>query len=485
MLLLNSGRANACDRTTAAKTTDRKVESAGHHRERTEGSNAMRLKQLFLATTLAVAAAVACAIPGGARAEDGIYIPLLTYRTGPFAGSGTPIANGMTDYLNMLNARDGGIGGVKLLLEECETGYDTKKGLECYESVKGKNPVVLNPYSTGITLQLIPKASVDKIPILSMAYGLSASADGNTFPWIFNPPATYWDGASVFVKHAAQVEGGFDKLQGKKLGLLYLDAPYGKEPIPLLEQLAKDYGFELKLYPVAGSEMQNQSALWLNVRRDRPDWIYIQGYGAMNPTAIKEAAKAGFPMDRLVGVWWSGGDDDARPAGAEAKGYTSLDFNMVGQNFPAVQDILKYVVDKGNSQVASKDKVGENLYNRGVLNSVIVAEAIRNAQQITGKKVVTGEDVRRGLESLNITEARLKELGLDGFAAPFRVSCSDHNGHHSVYLAEWDGTKWTKASDWIEPIKDKVLPLIDAAAKEYATANPGWPKRTEACDKSS
>jgi branched-chain amino acid transport system substrate-binding protein len=448
------------------------------------GRKAMRLKQLFLGTAL-VAATAASALPGAAWAEDSIYVPLMTYRTGPYAGSGIPIANGMADYLNMLNARDGGIGGVKLIVEECETGYDTKKGLECYESVKGKSPVMVNPYSTGITLQLIPKAAVDKIPILSMAYGLSASADGNTFPWVFNPPSTYWDGASVFVKHAAQVEGGFDKLKGKKLGLLYLDAPYGKEPIPLLEQLAKDYGFELKLYPVPGSDMQNQSALWLNVRRDRPDWIYIQGWGAMNPTAIKEAAKVGFSMDRLVGVWWSGGDDDARSAGADAKGYTSLDFNMVGQNFPVVQDILKNVVDKGKSQVASPDKVGENLYNRGVLNSVIIAEGIRNAQQLTGKKVVTGEDVRRGLESLNITQARLKELGMDGFAAPFRVSCSDHNGHHSVYLAQWDGTKWTKASDWIEPIKDKVVPLIEAAAKEYASSNAGWPKRTEACDKSS
>ena len=106
----------------------------------------------------------------------------------------------MADYLNMLNERDGGIGGVKLDVEECETGYDTKKGVECYEQVKGKNPVVINPYSTGITLQLIPKAAVDKIPILSMAYGLSASADGRHFPWIFNPPATYWDGASMFVQ---------------------------------------------------------------------------------------------------------------------------------------------------------------------------------------------------------------------------------------------------------------------------------------------
>ena len=110
-----------------------------------------------------------------------VYVPLFTYRTGPFAGSGTPIANGMHDYLTMLNERDGGIGGVKLIVDECETGYDTKKGLECYDAVKPKNPVIVNPWSTGITLSLIPKASVDKIPILSMAYGLSASAKGDVF----------------------------------------------------------------------------------------------------------------------------------------------------------------------------------------------------------------------------------------------------------------------------------------------------------------
>jgi len=443
-----------------------------------------RLKQLTLGAAVAALVGMPALMSSAQAQQQGIYVPLFSYRTGPFAGSGLPIANGMSDYLNMLNERDGGIGGVKLIIEECETGYDTKKGVECYESIKNKKPVLTNPYSTGITLQLIPKAAVDKIPVLSMAYGLSASADGNTFPWVFNMPATYWDGASVFVKYAAQTEGGLDKLKGKKLGLVYLDAPYGKEPIPLLEALAKEYGFELKLYPVPGTEMQNQSSLWLNVRRDRPDWLYLQGWGAMNPTAIKEAAKINFPMNRLIGVWWAGGDDDARPSGSEAKGYKSLDFNMTGTSFPIIQDIVKHVVEKGKSQTP-KDKVGENLYNRGVLNSIIIAEAIRTAQQVTGKKQVTGEDLRRGLENLNVTAARLKEMGAEGFASPVSVSCSDHNGHHSVYMAEWDGTKWTKASDWIEPMKDKVRPLIDAAAKEYATSNAGWPKRTEPCDKSS
>ncbi|HZB37240.1 MAG TPA: ABC transporter substrate-binding protein [Beijerinckiaceae bacterium] len=435
--------------------------------------------------TLGAAAAVligATALP--AAAQDSIYVPLLTYRTGPFAGSGIPIADGMHDYLRMLNERDGGIGGVKLTIEECETGYDTKKGVECYESIKGKNPAVVNPYSTGITLQLIPKAAVDKIPMLSMAYGLSPSADGNHFPWIFNPPVTYWDGASVFIKYVAEKEGGMDKLKGKKIALLHLDAPYGKEPIPLLEALSKELGFQLILYPVAAQDMQNQGAIWLNVRRDRPDWIYLQGWGAMNPTAVKEAVRNGFPIGKVVGVWWAGGDDDARAGGEQAKGYKSLDFHAVGTDFGVIKDVQKHVIDKGLSKYP-KDKVGDNLYNRGIYNSMLVAEAIRTAQAVTGKKVVNGEDVRKGLEALNITEARLKEMGMEGFAAPVKVSCEDHNGHHKVFVAEWDGTKWVKASDWMEPMKDKVRPLIEAGAKDYAEKNTGWPKRSEPCAKQS
>jgi branched-chain amino acid transport system substrate-binding protein len=437
----------------------------------------MMRKVLLAATAVGALTAMAPA----AFAQDSVYVPLFTYRTGAFAGSGTPIANGMADYLNMINERDGGVNGVKLVVEECETGYDTKKGVECYEQVKSKNPVVVNPYSTGITLQLIPKAAVDKIPILSMAYGLSAAAVGDVFPWVFNPPDTYWDGASVFVKHVADKEGGFDKLKGKKIGLVHLDAPFGKEPIELLEKLSKEYGFELKLYPVAAAEMQNQSALWLGVRRDRPDWIYLQGWGAMNPTAIKEAAKINYPMDKLVGVWWAGGDDDARAGGDQSKGYKAIAVNAAGADFPVNKDIQKHVLDKGKSQV-DKAKFGDNLYNRGVLNSMFIVEAIRNAQKLTGKKVVTGEDVRRGFETLDISEARLKELGFEGFSAPVKMSCADHNGHHKVFIGVWDGAKWTKGSDWIEPMKEKVRPLLEAAAADYASKNAGWPKRTETCD---
>ncbi len=431
---------------------------------------------------IATTALAAPALP--AAAQESMFVPLFTYRTGPFAGSGAYIADGMHDYLTLLNERDGGIGGVKLAIEECETGYDTKKGLECYEAVKPKNPVMVNPWSTGITLPLIAKAAVDKIPVLSMAYGLSASAVGDTFPWIFNPPDTYWDGMSMILKYiAAQEGGGMEKLKGKKIGYIYLDAGYGKEPLPFLDQLQKDYGFETKLYPVPAAEMQNQSAQWLNVRRDKPDYMIMYGWGALQPTAIKEAVKTGYPMEKFISIWWPS-EEDAKGAGEGAVGFKTLNWHAASPDFPVIKDIQKHVIDKGKSQ-AAKEKVGTVLYNRGVYNSMLIAEGIRTAQKITGKKVVTGEDVRRGLEGLNVDAARLKEMGMEGFAGPIKLTCQDHNGHQPTFVQRFDGTKYVKVSDMITPLTDKVQPLLDADAKAYAEKNAGWPKRTEACDSKS
>jgi branched-chain amino acid transport system substrate-binding protein len=442
---------------------------------------AMRAAHIVMG--LAFLAMLGMAVP--AQAEDSIYIPLFTYRTGPFAVSGIAIANGMHDYLTLLNERDGGIGGVKLDIEECETGYDTKRGVACYDAVKGKKPALVLPSSTGIALQIIPKSSVDKIPVLSIGYGLSAAASGSEFPWAFNPPATHFDALSMILQYIAGREGGFDRLKGKTFGYIFLDGNYGREPVPLLQQFAQDYGFGLKMYPVAAPQAQNQSEQWLGVSRDRPDWMIMWGFGAMNAAAIREAAATHFPMDHFIGSWHAGGEDDVQPAGAGAKGYLALNFNGIGADYPAIQDIVAHVVDTGNSQ-ASREKVGENLYNRGVYNGVLVAQAIRNAQQLSGRKVVTGKEVRRGLESLAISEARWRELGLPDFASAITgISCIDHNGHQAAYVQQWDGIRWSRVSGPIVPMTEPPRSMLQAAVKDYVGRDPAWPKRTEPCDKSS
>ena len=423
-----------------------------------------------------VAVALATTLQVTVAGADSLYIPSLSYRTGPFAGGGIPIANGFNDYFTMLNERDGGIGGMKVVVEECETGYNSQKGVECYEATKGKGALVYNPYSTGITLQLIPKAPVDKIPVLSMGYGLSAAAVGKKFPWTFNYPASYWDQMSSIIKYIDGKEGG---IKGKKIGFIYLDVGYGKEPIPLLDQLSEEMGFSVVKFPVGVKEMQSQSSQWLNVRKERPDWMIMWGWGAMNATAVKEAAKIKYPMDRFIGNWWSGANADLDPVGMAGKGYVSANMAASGTDFPALQDVIKYVIEPGKSQIDDASKVGDVLYNRGLFNAVVVAEAIRTAQKLSGKTKITGSDMREGLENLDLSEARLQEIGLGGFAAPIKASCENHGSGGSIFLQQWDGENWVKISDLIPPMTERVRAMLEEAADKYVADKPDW--QTQEC----
>jgi len=403
------------------------------------------------------------AIAGSAQTKES-FIPLLVYRTGPYAPSGIPIANGFVDYFALLNARDGGINGVKVAWEECETQYDTKQGVECYERLKGRGALLVNPYSTGITYQLIPKAPVDKVVVFSMGYGMSAASDGRWFPWVFNFPTNYWSQASAVIRYIGTQEGGLDKLKGKKIAHIYHNSPYGKEANSTLEDLSKKYQFELTLLAV-DHPGQEQKSTWLQVRRLNPDWIFMSGWGVMNQVAVKEAAAIGFKMDHFIGNWWSANDSDVIPAGEGAKGYKGATFHAPGIGYKVHAEIIKHVYDKGKG-AGKKEEMGAPLYNRGLVNAMLSAEAIRTAMAKYGKQAPTAEQVRWGFEHLDLTEKRLDEMGMKGFTHPIKVSCEDHEGGGPVLIQQWDGKKWSVVSDWVPVMRDVVRPKIEAAAVE-------------------
>ena len=436
----------------------------------------MNLRKL---TGAAVAAVLALPMfASGANAYE-LVIPTLDYRTGPYAPNGIPVANGFTDYLNMLNERDGGINGVKIKHVDCETGYNTKKGVECYEKIKNTSPsgaLAIQPLSTGITYQLIPKASVDEVPIFSMGYGRTSAANGKVFPWVFNFPATYWSQATALVQYIADQEGGFDALKGKKIYLVYHNSAYGKEPIRTLESMADKFGYEFRGLPV-DHPGQEQKATWLQIRKEKPDWVLMWGWGVMNQVAIKEAASIRYPMDHFIGVWWSGSENDVMPAGDAADGYLSGAFHAPGGGFPVHDDIRKHVYDKGLGK-GDRDRIGEVLYNRGMVAAMWTTEAVRNAMEIHGTKEVTGKHVRDGFEALDVDEARLEELGLGGFTYPVKITCENHEGPGKVAVQQWDAKakQWNIVSKFYEPLRDITGPLIEADSAAYAAENNVTPR---------
>ncbi len=406
----------------------------------------------------------------GAYAGGEQFIGLPTYRVGPYAAGGSGIFGGWIDYMTLINEREHGINGVKLVWEECETEYNNARGVECYERLKTKGSsgnIVFDPLSTGITYAVLDKVAVDKIPMVTIGYGRTDAADGRVFPYVFPMITTYWSQNTAKIKFIGTKEGGMDKLKGKKIVNIYHDSAYGKETIPVLDAQAKKYGFVVTHIPVTppGNEQGSQ---WLQVRQLNPDWVILRGWGVMNPTALKAAAKVGFPREKIIGVWWSGAEEDTIPAGDAAKGYIAAAFNVAGSNYPVIKEIQKHVYAKSKGNMADKTRIGSVYYNRGVVHVIIHVEAIRLAQEKFGKgKPINGEQMRWGLEHLAIDEKKLKALGAEGFMPPLQITCADHEGSGKVKFQQWDGKQWKMITDWISADRELVRPMIEESAAKY------------------
>ncbi|GAW33471.1 hypothetical protein RA2_00508 [Roseovarius sp. A-2] len=422
------------------------------------------MKQKLMATALAAAM-----MAGPALAE--LTVVDTSYRTGPYAANGIPFSDGYQDYFTLLNERDGGIGGEMINLVECETGYNTEKGVECYEGTKdeGNGALVYQPLSTGITYQLIPKASADGIALHTMGYGRTSAKNGEVFTWVFNYPANYWDGASHAITHILNENGG--DISGRKIALVYHNSAYGKEPIRTLEELSAKHGFELMLLPV-DHPGQEQKSQWLQIRREKPDNVIMYGWGVMNQVAIQEAVNIRFPMDQFIGIWWSGSENDVKPAGDRANGYKALTFHNLGSDYPVYADIQKHVVDTGNAAGAG-DQLGTVLYNRGMYAAMLAAEAIKTAQEIHGVSAVNAAQMRDGMENLEMTEAKMVALGLPNFGPEFKVSCANHGGNGYGAVSQWDAEagEFTLITDYYQSDQEIIGKLVAEDSAQFAEEN--------------
>ena len=412
--------------------------------------------------------AVGVAVATSALAQDQ-YIPILSYRVGPYAAGGSGFFVGSIDYFNRINAT-GGINGVKISWEECETEYNASRGVECYERLKKNNggASLVEPLSTGIAYGILDRVAQDKIAMTTLGYGRSDAANGQVFPWVFPLITSYWNQAAGMIKYLGEKAGGMDKLKGKKIVQIYHDSAYGKEPFPVFEAYAKQLGFEyIKIaVPHPGNEQQSQ---WLQIRQANPDYVSLWGWGVMNPTSLKAAARVGYPREKILGVWWAGSEEDVIPAGDAAKGYTSMTFNTPG-NYPVLDQIRQkvYAAKKGNLEDMSR--VGSVYHMRGVTAAILWVEAIRKAQEKYGKgKLMSAAQIRWGFENLNVDEARQKALGAFGMFPTVKTSCQDHEGSGAVKVQLWDGKAWKAVTpNWVVGDKAMTRAMLEKSSAEYA-----------------
>ena len=436
----------------------------------------MKLKLTKLLALSAIA--VTTAVTGALASAQEQFVPILSYRVGPYASGGSGFFGGIIDYFNLVNM-NGGINGVKISWEECETEYNASRGVECYERLKKKNGGAsqVEPLSTGIAYGILDRVGTDKIPMTTLGYGRSDAANGAVFPYVFPLITTYWNQASAMITYLGDKAGGLDKLKGKKIVQIYHDSAYGKEPFPVLEAAAKQHGFEyIKIaVPHPGNEQNSQ---WLQIRQANPDYVILWGWGVMNAVAIKTAARVGYPREKMLGVWWAGSEEDVIPAGDAAKGYTTMTYNTPG-NYPVLDDIRKkvYGAKKGNLEDVSR--VGSVYHMRGVTMAMLFVEATKKAQEKYGKgKVMTAEQIRWGYENLNIDDAKQKSLGAAGMFPVLKTSCQDHEGSGASKVQVWDGKAWKAVTpNWITGDRAGVQKMVAESSAKYAAEK----KITAAC----
>ena len=428
----------------------------------------MCLRQQWWGVVLAAVLIGLVGMTAGAAAGEQ-FIPLLSAREGALKPLEAPATNGHIAYLTLLNERDGGINGVTLVWEECETVYDIARGVECYERLKSKGSTgaaVVVPPGTPITYALLERATQGQIPLLTPGFGRSDASDGRVFPYVFTAPTNYWSLNTAKIRFISQRAGGMDQLKGLKIAHVHADSAYGRETISILDTQAVQYGFAVQHLAVPPPGL-DQKATWLRVKVAQPDWVVLRSSGVMTPTALKEAAQVGFPRDRIVGNWWACAEQDTVPAGEAALGYICATFHATGTQFPLIQDILTYVYGRGKGP-GPEGEVGTVYWIRGLLRRLLTAEALRTAMRHFGNQPLTGAQVQWGLEHLNITAVTLKEMGAEGLFPPLTLSCRDHEGGGSVQFQQWDGRQWTTISDWIATDQALVRPLVEASAARYA-----------------
>ena len=439
-------------------------------------------KTMALGATALIALSNLGAAAHAEEATGQQLFPLFSYRTGPYAPSGIPQWAGYRDYFNYINAK-GGVNGVKIFVQECETAYTLERAFECYERYKngyaGAPVAVLFTTSSGFDAAVSDKAREDKLPIVSVAGGRGDAVDGSVFPYQFPLLFDYWTEASIVVEHIANTVGGYDKLKGLKIATLYHDSGYGRETIQPMAILSKKYGFENVQIPVPDPGQQQQ-AQWQQIKRAGVDWVFFRAWGVMSPVGLKTAARVGFPADHIIGDIWTGSEEDARPAGPAAKNYLAVSVFPSGTDFKVSQEIKKNIIDAGKGDLSDGSKFGSVYYNAGLLQAILYTEILRTGQAKFGNRPLTSAEGHWAVEHLNLTAERIEELGATGLISPIKVTPEDHEGSPAAKIVQWDGAKWTPKTDWLKGDRPLFKDAIYARAAAYAKEKGITPRQSDA-----
>jgi branched-chain amino acid transport system substrate-binding protein len=398
------------------------------------------------ATLFALAAGFVLTGPAAAQPKE-VLIGMQCDRTGATQITGVVLCPAMHDYYDLINA-GGGVEGYTIKAGEIDNEYKVPQAVEAYQRHKQEGAVLMTLYGTPMTVALNQRLEEDHIPTTSPGFGISAAADGTRYPYLFPIAATYWSQGAAAVQFVKDKLGG--NLKGKKIAYIFYDNPAGHEPLPIIEELQKREGFELRTFAVPPPGVEVGAQILDITQRYRPDFVIAHLFGRSPAAAIKAFKSNGYPLSKVVGLVWASSEADIDAAGGfgVAEGYHAMQFAGAGDDYPVRQQIKAMYKKEGKEPLDLMDK-NTVYYNRGLLQAAIHVEAIRNALKATGGKPPTGLDVKKGLE-------QIRDFTLGGLVPPLEITPTDHEGGGWVQIFQVKGGKFVKETDWMRAYRDVV-----------------------------
>jgi len=397
--------------------------------------------------TAAIAAGAMALAAGSAVAQDKeLVFGLQCDRTGATQTVGIFLCPGYHDYISLVNSK-GGVEGFKIRVLEIDHEYKVPPAMEAHERFKKEGAVLESVYGTPQIAALTKKLEEDKILGTSPGFGNSASTDGKRYPYIFPLAASYWSQAAAAVTFVKKQLGG--SLKGKKIAYLFFDNPAGKDPIAILEDLAKSEGFELKTFAVPSPGVEMAAQVLDITGRYKPDFVIAHLFGRSPSVSIKEFKGKGYPLSKVISLVWGASEADIKAAGGYevAEGYHTLQFAGVGGDFQVIKDINAMYQAQGKP--APKEQEVSVFYNRGLMIAALHVEAVRNAIKAKGGAKPTSEDVKNGMEAI-------KGFTLGGMVPPMEVTREDHEGGGWVQVWSVKGGKLVKDGEWFQAYRDVI-----------------------------
>ncbi len=374
---------------------------------------------------------VASGDSGGEATGEPITVGAIFDRTGATGDVGSVFGDGVTAYVEHLNA-NGGIEGRPIELPNADYAYDVAQAEQLYSQYLSDGMVAFSGWGTGDTEALVPRVTSDEIPFISGSYS-ETLRDPAEAPYNFVVALTYSDQMRIALNHLNEVSGG----EHLEIAVFHNDSPFGLSPVEDGRTYIADQGYDMgyEAYPMPSgaadffgelSRAQDQGA----------DYIVIQNVSSPAAQLATNVADQGMDAP-IVCLNWCADEGFAELAGAAAEGTLGVPpWTPPYQSDEDLSDVEAYLEEQGQSI----DDVNVH-FTQGWYQFAVMAEGIR--QVVAAGDEVTGPNIKAALEEMEPYDTPVSE--------PIDFTADDHAGMESGVIYEVQDGTWTAVSDPITP----------------------------------